>query len=115
MRSALQDETDLSEGRARFREDPDAAGAIPHVIGCVILRDELDLLELSVRREKACADLVNEVLDRAAVELVEDSLDLVTDGSGPEKAGTLRHPVFQIAVAPVHVHPDRQWAIAELR
>src|SRR6267378_187120 len=114
MRSASQYEADLSEGSPWFREDPDTASAVAHVVGRVILRYELDLLELRVRREKASADLVDEVLDRAAVELVEDAFDLVTDGPRPKEPGPFGHPVLQIAVAPVHVHMDRERSIREL-
>src|SRR5438132_959933 len=51
----------------------------------MVLRDELDLPELSVRREQARADLVDQVLDRATVELVEDPLDLVADSTRAEE------------------------------
>src|SRR6266568_3953008 len=54
------------------------------------------------------------MLDRAAVELVEDALDLVADGQGSEEAGGFGHAVLQIAIAPEHVHSDRERAIAEL-
>src|SRR5213593_4609133 len=115
MTSAPQDQADFSEGRARFREDADTSGAVPHMVRRVILRDELDLLKLRVCREQASADLVDEVLDGATVEVVEDALDLIADGSRSEEAGAFGHAVLQIEVTPVHVHSNRERAIGELR
>src|SRR5438477_1396115 len=112
---APKDETDLPKRRLRLGEDAHAAGAVTHVIGCVVLGDELDLAELGVRRQQARTDLVDEMLDRATVELVEDALDLVTDGAWCEKSGTFGHTIGQIAVTPVNVHADREWAIGEVR
>src|SRR5438093_8658401 len=114
MDSALEHQADLSEGGPRFSEDLHPAGAVAHVVRRVVLSDELDLRELSVRGEQPRADLVDQVLDRAAVEFVEDPLDLVTNGSRSEKARPLRDSVAQIAVTPVHVHPNRKGPIGEL-
>src|SRR5256885_16729696 len=86
MDSALEHQADLSKGGPRFSEDPHPAGAVAHVVRRVVLSDELDLRELSVRGEQPRADLVDQVLDRTAVEFVEDPLDLVTNGSRSEKA-----------------------------
>ena len=55
------------------------------------------------------------MLDRAAVELVEDTFDLVTDRPWSKKSGTLRYAIGQIGVPPVHVHADRERAIREVR
>src|SRR5256886_11585818 len=114
MPPAFDHKADLPKGAPRFSEDPPPAGAVAHVVGRVVLSDELYLRELSVRGEQARADLVDQVLDRAAVEFVEDPLDLVTNGSRSEKARPLRDSVAQIAVTPVHVHADRQGPIGEL-
>src|SRR5467141_1024747 len=54
------------------------------------------------------------MLYRAAVELVEDALDLVAHRARPEKPATFSDAVLQIAVAPVRVHTDCQRAVGEL-
>src|SRR5207248_3971589 len=115
FRSAPEDQTDLPKRRLRLGEDAHAAGAVTHVIGGVVLGDEFDLPKLRMRREETRADLVDEMLDRAAVEFVEDAFDLVTDRPWAKKAGTLGHAIRQIAVSPVHVHADRERAIREVR
>src|SRR5205814_1393877 len=112
--SALENQTDLSEGGSGFGEDPHATGAVPHVVGRVVLRYELELAKLGMGCEEAGADLVDEVLDGATVELVEDPLDLVADGTRSEKPWTLRHSVPQVAVTPVHIQTDGQGPIGEL-
>src|SRR2546423_11973100 len=109
-RSALEYEADLSEGCPWLGEHPDATRAVAHVVWRVVFGDELDLLELRVCREQARADLVDQMLDRTAIEIVEDALDLVADRARPEKAGAFGHAVPQIPVTPVHVHPDREGA-----
>src|SRR5437899_4676177 len=85
------------------------------MIGRVVLSDELELSELGMRGEQTRADLVDQMLDRATAELVKDPLDLVADGAWTEKTRTFRDPILQIAVSPVHIHPDRERAIGELR
>src|SRR5256714_6218733 len=112
--SALENQTDLSEGGPGFGEDPHATGAVRDVVGRGVRRDELELAKLGMGCEEAGADLVDEVLDGATVELVEDPLDLVANGTRSEKPWTLRHSVPQVAVTPVHIQMDRQGPIGEL-
>src|SRR3989442_9604228 len=110
MPSPSQHEADFSKGGPGFREDLRAACAVPHVVGRAVLGDKFDLLKLRVCSEQARPYLVDQMLYRAAVELMESALDLVANGPGPEEAGAFGDPLPYIAVPPVHVHTGRQRA-----
>src|SRR3989454_621964 len=74
MPSPSQHEADFSKGGPGFREDLRAACAVPHVVGRAVLGDKFDLLKLRVCSEQARPYLVDQMLYRAAVELMEGAL-----------------------------------------
>src|SRR3989442_8478415 len=112
--SAAEDEPDPSESRVRVRIDlhPVVAFADPGSLPGPVLRLEGDLGKLWTAREQAPADLVDQVLDRAAVELVERAVDEVTDLLRVDVAvEAIADRVHQVGVAPAHIQVDEQRAI----
>src|SRR2546428_3097735 len=112
--SPPEDQANLAERATRLGEHLHTACAVAHVVRRVVLGDELRLRDLWMRGEQAGPHLVHEMLDRAAVELVERTLDLVAHRARAEKTDPLRDPVAQIGVAPVRVEMDGQRPIDEL-
>src|SRR3982750_2323898 len=106
-------EPDHAERSAWLGEHAHAAGALVHRVGRLVLRRELDLRELAVRGEQPCAHLVDEVLDRAAVELMERALELIADGARAKDAKPFGDAVAKIAVPPPGVEVDRERPVDE--
>ena len=78
---ATKDQPDPSVRGVRVRVDLHSLVGLarPGGLPGPVLRLERDLAELRAAREQAPPDLVDEVLDRAAVEFVEDAVHEVAD------------------------------------
>ena len=113
----MQDEADVSVRRAgvgvRLRPAVVGLGAdVPEAV----LRVEAHRRELRPAIEHAQADLVDEVLDREADELVEDGVGEVGDLLRGDIAGRVgQDRIGRIGVLPADVQPDVQRAIPSLR
>src|SRR5258708_3937518 len=78
-RSAPQDKTDLPEGLAGLGEHADVALPVGHGVGGVVLGAELHRAERREAFQQTLADLVDELLDGAAVEVVVAELHRPAD------------------------------------
>src|SRR5687768_3264336 len=82
---------DLSEGLPRLSEYPHIALSLGHHVGRVVLRRELDLAQgREVLQQRRRYD-VGELLDRAAVQVMEGALDRSTHVLGRDMTLSLDH------------------------